>query len=189
MIIKSHKVYSVAIWMFWFVGFITGSYIVYMFYKEQDTSILGAFAILISAFLASVTMARSFNQTKEEHELKLRQIKRKAIYATLELMYSVLEPENCPEYTLGNYLELINRVEDSSGILDDESYEKIITIVEQIIVDTRLNPNMFESHLNISIQEFVKNYNNIIDMCLKNNFHTGVYTRIDYWDYLGNKSY
>ena len=59
------RVYRYSLFMLWSVGIATGVLIVYQYFCiDAKASLLGAFAILISAFLASVTMARSYAQSE-----------------------------------------------------------------------------------------------------------------------------
>jgi hypothetical protein len=103
------------------------------FCVQKNISLLGAFGILISAFLASVTMARSYAQNekfkKEEKDNNEFKIKKFAILAALDIYYAYYKNDNSIKTLKGLKHEYADRIEISSELLS-EFYNDLYLAVE-----------------------------------------------------------
>jgi len=118
------KVYKYILYILWSIGIITIGFIVYnYFYINNKPALLGAFGILISAFLASITMARSYAQNerfnKEEKDNNTFKIKKFALLAALDIYCAYYKSEKSLQILRELKHEYTDRIELSSELLKD----------------------------------------------------------------------
>lgn len=118
------KVYRYILYMLWLTGIVTIGFIVYKYFCVDDNaSLLGAFGVLISAFLASITMARTYAQNerfKKEEKLNSEfKIKKFALLAALDIFYAYSQQDNSLETLRELKDEYADRIEQSSELLKD----------------------------------------------------------------------
>ena len=94
------KYYKYILYTLWLIGIITIGFITYKYFCiKNNSALLGAFGILISAFLASVTMARSYAQNErfnqEEKNNNEFKIKKLALLAALDIYHAYYQ--NAPQ--------------------------------------------------------------------------------------------
>ncbi len=116
--------YKNILYLLWLIGFVTIIFIMHEYFcVEQDTPLLGAFGVLISAFLASVTMARSYAQNerfkKEEKDNNDFKIKKFAILAALDIYYAYYKNDESLKTLRELKHEYADRIEISSELLSD----------------------------------------------------------------------
>ncbi len=127
------KVYEGFLYILWLVGAVTIGFIVYEYFcVNKNASLLGAFGILISAFLASVTMARSYAQNerfkKEEKENNEFKIKKFAILAALDIYYAYSQHDDSLNALREVKHEYADRIELSSELLRDFYHDLYLAV-------------------------------------------------------------
>jgi hypothetical protein len=133
------KPYAYAIYILWFIGIITIIFIMYEYFRvDNNVSLLSAFGILISAFLASVTMARSYDQNErfktEEKNNNEFEIKKFAILAALDIFYSYYKQDDSLKVLKEVKHEYANRIERSSELLK-KIYNDLYLAIELLYED------------------------------------------------------
>jgi len=134
------KIYRCAIYVLWLIGIITIGFILYQyFFVKDNASLLGAFGILISAFLASVTMARSYSQNerfkKEKQDNNDFKIKKFAILAALDIYYAYNKQDNSLQTLKEVKHEYADRIEQSSELLKDYYNDTLYLAIELLYAD------------------------------------------------------
>ena len=129
------KIYGSIVWLLWLIGIITIGFIIYQYFCVDDNaSLLGAFGILISAFLASVTMARSYAQNerfkKEEKDNNNLKVKKFAILAALDIYYAYYKNDNSLQTLKEVKHEYADRIEQSSELLKDFYNDALYLAIE-----------------------------------------------------------
>jgi len=135
-----NKIYGGIIYILWLIGIITIGFIVYEYFcVDNNVSLLGAFGILISAFLASVTMARSYAQNerfkKEEKDNNEFKIKKFAILAALDIYYAYYKQDDSLKTLREVKHEYADRIELSSELLKD-FYNDLYLAIELLYEET-----------------------------------------------------
>jgi len=128
------KYYKYILYTLWSIGIITIIFITYRYFCiENNSSLLGAFGILISAFLASVTMARSYAQNErfnqEEKKNNEFKIKKFALLAALDIYHAYSQNDNSLENLRECKHKYADRIEMSSELLK-EFYNDLYLAVE-----------------------------------------------------------
>lgn len=134
------KVYAIVVYLLWLIGIVTIVFIIKQyFFVDFKPSLLGAFGILISAFLASVTMARSYAQNerfkKEEKDNDDFKIKKFAILAALDIYYAYYKQDNSLYALKEVKHEYANRIEQSSELLKEYYTDALYLAIELLYED------------------------------------------------------
>ncbi|WP_434636651.1 hypothetical protein MLC35_09010 [Sulfurimonas sp. NW7] len=133
------KQYKYILYILWLTGIITIGFIIYKYFCiENNSTLLGAFGILISAFLASVTMARSYAQNErfnqEEKNNNEFKIKKFALLSALDIYHAYNQSDNSLETLRELKHEYADRIEISSELLK-EFYDDLYLAVDLLYED------------------------------------------------------
>jgi len=128
------KIYKNTLYILWIIGVVTIGFILYKYFCiKQESSLLSSFGIIISAFLASVIMARSYAQNerfkteeKDDNEFK---IKKFALLSALDTFCAYSQNDGSLKTLQEIKHEYINRIEISSELLK-EVYDNLYLAIE-----------------------------------------------------------
>lgn len=118
---------------FWFTGLISFIMLVYKILTTSDNSLfLGAFAILISAFLASLSMIKSINNAKEIEKKKIDSDKETLILHLEYILLDLLDKTQQFQRDFPKFVDRTLKLQKDSNINTFSDDDSIVTLQEDI---------------------------------------------------------
>ena len=131
--LKNIKITEFFLWLFWAIGGITLSIIIYnLFCSEDFSKFLPAFGILISAFIASLSIMRTINNTntletnKKQNDISKYYVEK--CTEGFEIVYNLLKNKNNNSSTWVEAARILKYTLDISSNIKDDSHKKIYNI-------------------------------------------------------------